>query len=196
MNTLARGSGMNTAPDGFIFMKVGAHAGETFDQILERKNGEFSKAGKIFWGYGGPTLHPINQVQPFARTQLENGSSIYVLMQFIDSRADPDVVPATEYSEDAVTWKPIPDGIRVTGSRYALVLDEIRPGDLEITLEEYEIALGNSRGKNAANYLRGHIDKACLVRGSRPAVDAKAILKIKKIQFVARLQKPYGVLLK
>lgn len=196
MTILARGSELSTAPDGFVFMKVGSHAGETFDEILRRKNAEFARAGKIFWGYGGPTLHPITQVQPFARTRLENGGSIYVLMQFIDSHADPDIVPATEYSADAVTWKPIPDGIRVTGSRYALVLDEIRPGDLEIVLEDYEVALGNSRGKSAAEYLQGHVDKACLVRGEKRNLAAATLPKIRKVEFLARLQEPYAVLLK
>ncbi len=197
MTTLARGSSeITTAPDGFVFMKVGSHAGETFDEILRRKNTEFTKAGKIFWGYGGPTLHPINQVQPFARTRLQGGAEIYVLMQFIDSHAHPDIVPATEYSADAVTWQPIPDGIRVTGSRYALVLDEIRPGDLEIVLEDYQIALGNSRGKSAADYLQGHIDKACLVRGDKPNPVAVPKPKIRKVEFFARLQEPYAVLLK
>lgn len=195
MTTLARGSELATAPDGFVFMKVGSHAGETWDQILERKNAEYKKTGQIFWGYGGPTLHPVNQVQPFARTRIQAGASVYVLMQFIDSHADPEIAPATEYSADAVTWKPIPDGILVTGSRYALVLDEIRPGDLEIVLDEYQVALGNSRGKSAADYLQGHIDKACLVRGAelKPKVEAP---KIRKVSFVARLLEPYAVLLK
>jgi hypothetical protein len=196
MKTFARGSEITTAPNAFVFMKVGMHAGETFDEILRRKNAEFAKAGKIFWGYGGPTLHPITQVQPFARTLLETSGAIYVLMQSIDSHADPDIVPATEYSSDAVTWKPIPDGIRVTGSRYALVLDEIKPGDLEIVLEDYQIALGNSRGKNAAEYLRGHVDKACLMRSGEGRPASLSIPKIRKVEFLARLQEPYAVLLK
>jgi hypothetical protein len=195
MSTLARGSDLTSPPDAFVFMKVGSHAGETFKEILARKNAEFSRARQIFWGYGGPTLHPVSKVQPFARTRAQAGGSVYVLMQYIDSHADPDIVPATEYSADAVTWKPIPPGIRVTGSRYALVLDEIQPGDLEIVLDDYEIALGNSRGKNAADYLKGHIDKACLVRGSKPR-PASAIPRIRKIEYVARLTKPYAVLLK
>ena len=37
-------------PTAFIFMKVGNHAGETFESILERKRREFDRAGKIFLG--------------------------------------------------------------------------------------------------------------------------------------------------
>jgi len=176
-------------------MKVGSHAGETWEQIFERKNAEYKKTGRIFWGYGGPTLHPINQVQPFARTRAQSGSPIYVLMQSIDSRADPELAPATEYSPDAVNWKPIPEGINVLGSRYALVLDEIHPGDLELVLDDYEVALGNSRGKSAADYLTGHIDKACLTRSANADTKIETP-KIRKVTFFARLLEPYAVLLK
>ena len=68
-------------PQAFIFMRVGSHAGESFDEILERKQRELADAGRIFWGYGGPTLHPITQVQPFAKLWLQSEGSIQILMQ-------------------------------------------------------------------------------------------------------------------
>ena len=45
-----------SVPDAFIFMKVGNHASENFDAILERKNRERERAGCIFWGYSGACL--------------------------------------------------------------------------------------------------------------------------------------------
>ncbi|HVU86438.1 MAG TPA: hypothetical protein VHD36_03910 [Pirellulales bacterium] len=181
-------------PQAFVFMKVGNHAGETFEQILERKNKEFSKAGKIFWGYGGSACHPITQVQPFAKGVMQKHGSVYLLMEPINSKADPEVVPATEYSEDGVIWKPIPKGIEVTGSRYALVLDEIVPGDLDVSPDEFVVGVGPSRGRRAVDYLQGRIDKACLCKeeGAPPQKPSAA----KQIKFMAKLLDPYAVLLK
>ena len=36
-------------PQAFIFIRVGKHAGEDFESILERKQRELEHAGKIFW---------------------------------------------------------------------------------------------------------------------------------------------------
>jgi len=183
------------APQAFVFMKVGNHAGESFEQILERKNQEFRATGRIFWGYGGSSCHPVTQVRPFARSVVEEHGSIFLLMEPIDSRADPDIIPATQYSDDGVVWKPIPKGIEVTGSRYALVLDEIIPGSLDIPTAEFVVGVGPSRGKRAEDYLKGRIDKACLYR-EPPAIAAAAEPRRKQIKFMAKLQEPYTVLLK
>jgi len=75
---------MDKVPSAFVFMKIGNHAGETFKSILRRKNQEYRKTGRIFWGYGGSACHPINQVQPFVRIYEKQNGSIYVLMQEVD----------------------------------------------------------------------------------------------------------------
>jgi len=182
-----------TNQDAFIFMKVGDHAGETFDQILERKRKELNSAGKIFWGYGGRSCHPIQQVQPFVQLQLKRHNNIYLLMQSVHSTADPDIEPATEYSKDGINWERIPDGIEVIGSRYALVLGDIEPGDLELSLENFEVGIGPSRGKAASKYIQGRIDKACLVVSENfHASDSVQI----PISFKAPLLEPYAVLLR
>lgn len=186
---------MNGAPEAFIFMKVGNHAGETFEEILARKKEEYLRAGKMFWGYGGPMCHPLNQVQPFVRVQEKNNGSVYVLMQEIDSRASPAILPAKQFSEDGVNWKDLPEGVDVRGSRYALVLDEITTEDFEINLQDFQIGAGPSASKNAASYFRGHVDKACLIQSSEPSItDART--KTRKINLAARLLEPYAVLLK
>jgi hypothetical protein len=176
-------------------MKVGNHAGESFEQILERKNGEYRKTGRIFWGYGGTSCHPLTQVQPFVRNAMEQYGAVYLLMEPIDSKANPDLLPATEYSEDGVEWRPIPKGIEVTGSRYALVLDEIVPGALELPADDFVVGIGPSRGKRATDYLQGRIDKACLTYAGPPvACRSKAVQKA--VQFSAKLLQPYAVMLK
>jgi hypothetical protein len=62
------------------------------------------------------------------------------------SNADPDLLPAEEYSADGVHWLPIPKGITVVGSRYAMILGEIKPGELIINPADYEVVIGKSRG--------------------------------------------------
>ena len=180
----------------FVFMRVGSHAGESFEEILERKQREYEEAGMVFWGYGGPTLHPLTQVQPFAKTWVEDAGSIHILMQPIDSRADPDILPANEFSVDGIEWQPVPNGIRVTGSRYAIVLDEIRPGELELDLGNFEVGIGPSRGRNAANYMRGRVDKGCLVATGPSEKEVPDGPKIVSIGYQARLLDPYAVMLR
>ena len=159
-----------TIPDRFLFMKVGNHAGETWDQILTRKRKEFDRAGMSFWGYGGAACHPISQVQPFARLTLQANEKIMLIMEPIRSNWDQDSAFATEFSRDGILWEPIPKGINVSGSKYALVLDEIKPGDLEVSLNEFEVGVGPSVGKPAESYLQGRTDKACFVRSKAPRV--------------------------
>jgi hypothetical protein len=185
---------ISKVPEAFVFMKVGDHAREDFNSILDRKHQEFERTGRIFWGYGGMACHPLTQVQPFVRMQAQKYGAVYLLMEKIDSNADPDIVPATMYSEDGVNWMKIPDGIEVIGSRYALVLDEIKPGDLELSVVNYEVGIGPSRGKNASEYIEGRIDKACLVSTSKETKSVEP--KIKRITICARLLEPYAVLLK
>lgn len=189
---------MATLPDRFLFMKVGNHANETWEQILERKCKEYERTGRTFWGYGGTTCHPLSVVQPFARLSVREQGGILLVMEYIDSRAEPDIVPAREYSADGITWLPIPDGINVTGSRYALLLDEIKPGDLTISLNEYEVAIGPSSGKGAEEYLQGRIDKGAFVRSStaRPVEDGKKERVTRKAAFVSEMKEPFGVLLR
>lgn len=183
---------MKRPPDHFVFMKVGMHATESLDVILERKQRELDKTGRIFWGYGGATCHPTKQVQPFVRSKLVAGATdVFLLMEPINSLADPQIAPAKEYSVDNVHWQPIPKGITVTGSSYALVLDEIKPMTLEIDPREYAVAVGASAGKHALEYLRGRVDKGCFERAQK--VLPAPVAKRHAVGLVARLQDPFAV---
>jgi hypothetical protein len=184
-----------TAPEAFVYMKVGSHAGEDFDSILERKNRELELAGRIFWGYGGTACHPLMQVQPFARLYAREQGHIYLLMEPIDSKANPDIEPAKEFSADGAVWQPLPSGIRVTGSRYALVLGAIQPTDLEVQMDQYVVGIGHSRGKRAVDYLQGRIDKGCLLR-STEAVPVSTPSVRRRLKLSAALIEPFAVLLR
>ena len=179
---------------GLIYMKVGIHAGEDFNGILERKKEEIRQTGMSFWGYGGGTCHPIHQVQPFAKMKILEGNNIYLVMEQIDSHSPPTILVAQDYSVDGITWLPIPDKIIVRGSRYAIILDKLEEGDLDIDLAEYEVAYGPSRGKQASEYIKGHVDKACL--NIRPNVSTDHVKVEKRISQMARLKDPYAVLVR
>lgn len=187
---------VGAAPKSFIFMKVGDHAGETFEQIMARKMAERDAAGMIFWGYGGAACHPISQVQPFLRLKVQEGEPPVLLMHGVRSNADQDQFPAEEYSEDGVNWRKIPKGIRVTGSRFALVLDEIRPVDFNVDVRGYEVGIGPSRGKLADQYLLGRTDKACLTQTAGRVAGIPDERLIKRIDYLAPLQEPYAVMLR
>ena len=185
---------INDKSEAFVFMKVGMHAGEEFDAIIDRKMKEIQKTGMSFWGYGGPTCHPTRQVQPFAKSVGEKKGSIYLCMERINSFANPSIVPATMYSVDGINYTPIPKGINVTGSRYAIVLDEIIPEEFEIPIDAYEVACGASAGKSASSYIQGHVDKACLEINANRLMESSE--KRKTIAFVAKMKEPYAVFVK
>jgi hypothetical protein len=176
---------------GLFFMKVGIHAGEPFEHILERKRMEYKKTGMIFWGYGGGTCHPTRIVQPFAKMKIEERDNVYLVMEEIVSHHPPTELVASEYSEDGIRWKPIPSGIIVRGSRYAVVLDELYDGDLDLDLSMYKVAVGSSMGKLASDYVGGRVDKACLTNIGKNQSPSEP--QIKKIRHFAKIKAPYAV---
>ena len=195
---------MNWPPKAFIYMKVGPHGGETLDGILIRKNREFEKAGMIFWSYGGDhggPLHPNRQVQPFAQEWTKQGD-VYVLMERLNSTRSNYGLPAgtaTKYSANRDDgWEEIPIGIRTglsrarSGISRALVLAEIERVDRELDLGDFEVGVGPSKGRNAAEYIKNQTDKGCLVV-TRSTSDRPA--KPISIGYQARLLDPYAVFL-
>ncbi len=181
---------------GLIFMKVGLHAQENIEDIVKRKQREFEEAGSIFWGYGGSTCHPLTMVQPFAKEVEKSGNQILIVMQKMNSKhaAPPDI--AKQYSDDGVDWQPIPKGIEVRGSRYALVLDELRVEEFDLDLGELQVGVGPSRGRKADKYLVGQADKGCFLYTPRDLPVAQDEQVLKRIGLVARVKTPYAVFLK
>lgn len=179
---------------GLIYMKVGTHAQESLADIVARKKQELAHAGQIFWGYGGPTCHPTLSVQPFAKEVLASGHAIYLAMKPMESnhRAEPKL--ADEYSDDGITWNPIPQGVQVKGSRFAIVLDSFEEADVDLDLGSAHVGVGPRRGKLGSDYIRGRVDKACLVVDDRHTHPDPP--KIDRIQLIARLKEPFAVFLR
>lgn len=179
--------------DAIVFMKVGRHAGETLDEIVARKMKEHEDAKEIFWGYGGGTMHPLSKVQPFMRSHVRNRDRVFFVMEAMDSNHPDSELFANQFSADGTNWSDVPEGIRVRGSRYALVLNEIEVGDLDVNLADYRVGIGPSEGRIASEYIRGRVDKGLFSYGGRSNQDAGK--SVKHISLVATLREPYAVLL-
>lgn len=208
----------NSVPKAFIFMKVGEYGDECLEGIIERKNCEQEKVGKMFWGYTETSFIPFNpkrQVQPFVKKWLKKQDSIEVLMERTTSNPkEPDYDGRkkknlkVKYSVDEKNWCFIPPEIR-TDSMHALVLDEIRACHMHIDLRDYKVVtdpdIDPSKGKYAIDYLAfvgmkkltgktGRKDKGCLVEAKsrkRGICEARIC-----ITYRAYLKDPYAVFLK
>ena len=113
--------------------------------------------------------------------------------------AYPAVPPASEFATDGTKWEPLPPGISVHGSRYAVVLDDIKPVRLDLDLGKFEVGIGPSRGRNAAQYLRGRVDKGCLVAAEpTESTDSEADTGRPPlvIEIQAHVVHPYAVMLR
>lgn len=184
---------------GILYMKVGTHARETLDDIINRKTKEIEEAGVAFWGYGGNTCHPESMVQPFAREYKERGQTIFLCMHEMESKHFAYPVRADEFSIDGIKWEIMPAAINVLGSRYALVIKNLHKDNFDLPLDMTKVALGNSMGFRGSNYIRGRVDKACLqvvddgVNGQQGVGDANEAVESRQIDLVAELASPFAV---
>lgn len=183
---------------GILFMKVGTHAQETLEDIIKRKSEEIKQTGYGMWGYGGNTCHPTSMVQPFARRFAEAGEPIHLCMEAMTSNHFAEPLCAAEYSADGVTWQIIPDTIEVRGSRYALVISELREDVFDLPLDMTRVPVGPSAGRLGSRYINGRVDKACLevLDGPERSNEAMERPKERPINLVAELKAPYAVFLR
>ncbi len=182
---------------GVLFMKVGKHAQENLADIIARKSREIEKAGHTLWGYGGNTCHPTSMVQPFARSFAERGEPIHLCMEEMNSQHFGERLCAAEFSSDGVSWSRIPSEIEVWGSRYALVIRDLRTAHLALPLEWTRVAVGPSTGKLGSRYVDGRVDKACLEVVDKPErQNEEGVRSERPINLVAELLEPYAVFLR
>lgn len=179
-----------------LYMKVGRHAQETLADIIARKQKEIDDEGFTLWGYGGNTCHPKTMVQPFATAAAKNSQPIYLVMQEMESRHDKIPACSAEFSVDKNVWAPIPKGIEVRGSNYALAIRNLREADEELLLHQTKVAVGPKVDRLGHLYIGGHVDKACLEVTDEPAVVDQSEKYTKPIGLLAELINPYAVFLR
>ena len=181
---------------GILFMKVGVHAQESLEDIIERKTKEIKEAGFALWGYGGNTCHPTTKVQPFVTEREGRGEKVILCMNEMKSNHFADPVRAEYYSVDGADWERVPKEINVLGSRYALAIKELRREKLVLPLGKSAVAIGNSKGMSGLRYINGRVDKACLELGEGVDIPPAPDEKFVQIDLVAELCNPYAVFLK
>jgi hypothetical protein len=121
---------------------------------------------------------------------------VLIIMQKMNSKHDAPPEVAKQYSDDGVNWQPIPKGIEVRGSRFALVLDELKLEEFDVDIGELEVGVGPNRGRRADQYLIGQADKGCFVYSPREVPIASEEKTIKRIGLVARVKPPFAVFVK
>ncbi len=174
-------------------MKVGTHAGETLVDIVDRKRKEIEAAGFALWGYGGPTCHPVNAVQPFARDHEQRDGVIYLCMQPMESHHFRASERAREFSLDNERWEPIPEAIDVHGSKYALAIADLYAEEFDLPLSRTVVGVGPSMGERGDQYIRRRVDKGCLELVADRRAEADEAAEPARIGLVARLVDPYAV---
>jgi hypothetical protein len=182
--------------EDILFMKVGTHANESLEEIIERKRAEIDAAGFALWGYGGNTCHPLTMVQPFARGAVDQGNKIHLCMEPMESNHFAVTERATEFSVDGINWEKINPAINVIGSRYALAIKDLKQEEFELPLAQTEVAVGNSKGRRGDRYIRGRVDKACLEVVGPPIRPEDPDGKIVPIGLVAEVVDPYAVIVR
>lgn len=179
--------------EGLLYMKVGTHANEPLEEIVERKQREIDAAGFALWGYGGSTCHPTRMVQPFAEELASQGLRLTLAMEPMNSKHFAAQVRANELSRDGVDWEAIPDAINALGSRYALVIRDLRYATEELPLGSTRVAVGPSLGRLGDEYVRGRVDKACLVFDPAAGGDPQ---RAAHIGLLAEVVEPFAVFLR
>jgi hypothetical protein len=187
-------SNIITPGQGVLYMKVGTHANEPLDHIIERKTREIEEAGYGLWGYGGSTCHPQTMVQPFARDCARSGGRIFLVMEPMESKHFAEPIRADEFSVDGLHWEKIHESINVLGSRYALAIKDLRLEEFDLPLDRTQVALGNSMGAPGGKYINGRVDKACLRIAHED--EHRGPERTVHIGLVADIVEPYAVYLR
>jgi hypothetical protein len=179
-------------PKRIIVMKIGVHAGENLEDIISRKKTEGTNSG-IYWGYGGTLIHPTRQVIPFVIESLNQGSLPLLFMCKTTSKlqVSKEPIQAKQYSVDGRLWESLPDGVKITGSKYALICKSITNDNFQIKANNYIVATGRRRGEPLDKYMKYHIDKACACY--KDSIDESLEMTI---SCVGELCEPYAVLLR
>jgi len=172
-----------------LLMKVGSHGHEELASIVRRKQEEERAIGHTFWGYGGTLCHPQRVVQVFAKEAAARGQGVAVLFCVTRSPYYGDPVPADQYSVNGEHWEDLPTEARVTASKSALVLSNLRTCDDTLWLDGYRVALGPSSGRALNEYFRFRVDKAAAFAAARSTENRTPL----SISFKAELVAPYAI---
>lgn len=181
--------------DFIIYMKYGVHAGHSVNMILERKRSDLERFGWFLWGYCSTICDPIKQVQPLAREAKLHNASVYLAMSPTPSALYNEGWKAAEFSKDQVKWEQPPDGMDVYGSPKAIVCADFVECNMPLSLDDYEVSLGNSKGRRLSSYISGRVDKGCASRVKTNA-SSSSQNNLVAIKLLFKVVDPYAVYLR
>lgn len=150
-----------------VFMKYGAHGNESSKSILSRKHDELIETGCVFWGYNGVLCHPSNQLNPFVQANKKNGEKTFLVLsktlqeKSVDCDTDIELKRAELFSFDRKQWEPIPIGVNVTNSKYAVVCSSFEDCDFKLDASQYILPFANPQNCRMSNYLGWRKNRAC-----------------------------------
>jgi len=189
----------NKKQEYVIFSVIGAHAGESRQEIFRRKIKDINRVGHTFWLFKSNQAKP-NIVQCFCKRAKKKDRNVFCV--FIEPSTPSGAKPtkintlAESYSVDNKKWSILPKGLSsVTGKigkgAYALIFDSLRRVNGEVNLWEYadfltektiKIRLGNST--------------LCAVRKNTAEETDKIKSPNRRIIAMGKLHEPYCVWLK
>lgn len=178
-----------------VISVVGTHAGESLEQIFERKKKEIKKVGYTYWLYKSHSAKP-DTLQKLAKSGKNNLDCF-----FISASGKSGARPTKEqsvskyFSNDGKQWQKIPNDILVTGSSkcaFALVLKEINLVKKDINLWNYS----NFEDPNSPVRIRLGDSTLAVVKKSSTLHPDKMTSNVRKIIAVGRLTSPFSVWLK
>jgi hypothetical protein len=181
-----------------VLMKYGPYYGEDTLAVIDRKRLEFSKHGYFFWGYGGTTCHPITRLRPFAKQATRFGGKVYLALTPTESKFGILTAPRKRFSVDRIRTPeegdPLPEGIFVYRSAFALRCGELFEVKRTIDLSQYVVALDSVQPpRRLQEYLRFRTDKACA--NYFPSSEGLEKGKLVQIDYIAEVLPPYAYFL-
>ena len=175
-------------------MKVGYHTEEHLHEIINRKMNEISEVGFTFWGYGGTVCHPTKQVQKFVEEAIRNGCTPTLVMIKTKSPYKAKDSHSSKLSVDGKDWSCIPEGIRITGSNYALKCRNLtEQSQMQIDLFDYKVGIGSMSGSLIPSYFKYRVDKACAILDTSDQSQRTAEQMIVSVSYTAELVEPFAV---
>jgi ribosomal protein L30E len=151
---------MKKPPKYILIMKIGPFCGFSLEEIIDIKTKEQESIGKFFLGYSGVFCHP-KRVSEFIQLAKNEKEKVVVLFTTTPSNFNSPIEKLSHYSLDTETWKKLPKGVLLVGSKFSIVAKNMKPVNFEVDLSHYQSMLGTVPGKTLDDYLRYRCDKAC-----------------------------------
>lgn len=161
-----------------IYMSAGAHANETIEQIIERKQREVDKCGWSLWAFSSPI---VNAMYEFCK----KNEDVYVVMPLsgVNTKGTPRRASVFgEYGQEEMTT--IPEEIMVT---YTAARANA------LVIEKYFLI-----DESDAKFIKGNYERIKYFNGVELLEETmeKGTENCKKISIAAKLKKPYIVNIK